>query len=304
MVGAKGRMGRAVVQLLRKEGHTVHEREDTPGETEKHDILIACTPFEEVWYLACRAGEAGWHFVDLTEDVQTREDVRLVAAKHPNLTFISGAGLAPGYVNTIAGRLARVNPHARSVEMFCGALPRKVPHNAFSYHTTWSTNGLVNEYVKDVEVRVDGFVQQMVPLYPIGRYPDGRLEYAPTSGGAGTTPHTLDVPNVAYYSLRYPGHFGEMLRLSEEYELKDNPQLFEEVIDHVCGPLPLDQPDIVHIGVRIVDRDGQETWWLEDVHPNPFMGLTAIQIATAKGVVDAVNCILSGRRGFIRPEEF
>jgi saccharopine dehydrogenase-like NADP-dependent oxidoreductase len=297
-----GRMGTAVSKLLDARYDVFHS--DTLAEVQKlvgwralassGATIFACVPYTALPEIAQYAVKVGANYVDLTEDIDTREYIRKIAPA--DLLFISGTGLAPGYINMVAGHLARRVEKPQSVVMLCGALPQDSVCNALGYQISWSPAGLVREYTAPCEVKENGTVIKVAalsckhtvrcaPLWP-------ELEAFCTSGGAGTTPHTFDAPNVIYQTLRYNGHLDALRPLLASA----NP---EQAIHRGCGYLT--DPDVVYIYVQVWGPNG-EVEHAEIIYPQA--GLTAIQYATARGAIETWEAaVKQGRTGFVRPEE-
>lgn len=291
IVVGMGRMGQAFSRLLPNTigGDTLA---DVNSLVCDGDTIFSCVPYYATLEVAHYAAKHGAHYVDLTEDIGTRETVRSIAATAPRQLFISGTGLAPGYVNMIAGRLTRAARRPISVEMFCGALPQNATCNELGYQISWSLDGLMREYTALSEARIDNEVNFYVPFSGyrqehFGSWPT--LEAFHTSGGAGTTPRTLSVRTVTYSTLRYPGHAKGLRPLLHS----------SEAVHRACGNL--DGPDVVYLAVKVRERD-RELQHLEKILPQ--RGLTAIQYATAKGAIETWQTAhATGRAGFVRPEE-
>lgn len=295
-----GKMGQTVKALLMEEYEvtgvdTVAEAKAQQLWRSPPDMVFACLPYHATLEAANYAASLGTDYTDLTEDIQVREAIRELAKKHPDQLFISGSGLAPGYINMIAGRLARHVESPEIVEMMCGALPMDPKCNKLGYQVSWSSNGLVRECSAPCEVKQKGRVKWAVPLLETKRHVLGSwplLESFYTSGGAGTTVHTLSAPNVEYRTLRYPGHMDHFKKLLSE----SNP---ERAISEACGELT--GPDIVYVSVRVIGPGA-------DVHHLETMigqrGFTAIQYATASGAIKVWEAAVEQKqKGFVRPEQ-
>ena len=64
-------------------------------------------------------------------------------------------GLAPGFISIVAHDIASRFDKLDTVRLRVGALPQ-YPSNALSYNLTWSTDGVINEYIERCEAVVDG----------------------------------------------------------------------------------------------------------------------------------------------------
>ena len=87
----------------------------------------------------------------------------------------------------MAADLARRFDKLDSVRMRVGALPA-YPSNALNYNLTWSTEGVINEYIEPCEAIVDGRRVEVPALEEREEFSlDGVLyEAFNTSGGLGT----------------------------------------------------------------------------------------------------------------------
>ena len=102
----------------------------------------------------CIAARTGTHYLDLTEDVATTRKVEQLATNAKS-AFIPQCGLAPGFISIVAQDLTKHFDTLDSVRMRVGALPQ-YPSNALNYNLTWSTDGLINEYIEPCEAIVEG----------------------------------------------------------------------------------------------------------------------------------------------------
>jgi saccharopine dehydrogenase-like NADP-dependent oxidoreductase len=302
VIGA-GRMGQAVTMLLTGKGHEVTNI-DTMEEVKKTDFkssrreqaVFACLPYHALFEAAHYARKIEAHYIDLTEDIGVRETVRGIASKCHQI-FISGTGLAPGYINMIAGRIARNFQRVDEIQMFCGALPMyrfvEDDKSPLKYRVSWSQDGLEREYTAPAEVRIAGKDQMVDALegYIIRNWTPWRdLEAFYTSGGAGTVMKTFrEVKNISYRTLRYVGHVEELKRIGITN------------VAATCGTLKLDEEDIIYVRVIVDGDSGRVVQHVEEIYPT--QGLTAIQYSTAQGaIVTFEEALRQKLEGFVRPE--
>ena len=130
--------------------------------------------------------------------------------------FIPQCGLAPGFISIVAADLARRFDKLDSVRMRVGALPA-YPSNALNYNLTWSTDGVINEYIEPCEAIVEG---RRVRCRRWKSAKSSRstaccYEAFNTSGGLGTLVRDAGraVRTLNYRSIRYPGHAAIMKAL-------------------------------------------------------------------------------------------
>ncbi len=295
IVGA-GKIGKAVKLLLETQMQgavkMVDKLEEVPSDL-SYDAVFACVPYYACPAIAEWALQEKVHYIDFTEDVKTRQQVREISYEDQDLAFVSGTGLAPGYINTIAANLMVKDARAESVTMMCGALPQNP-----GYKISWSPEGIAREYQEPCEIKSDGhvvyagalskhFTGLLHPDWPV-------LEGFYTSGGAGTCPQTLSANSVEYFTLRYPGHLAEIKEL-----LKGDKEDAQRLVDRY-GYLGT-EPDVVYIQVNVKFQDGSERTHCEKILP--YKGLTALQYATALGALLALHSIIyKQERGFLRHE--
>ncbi len=123
-----------------------------------HEAVISAAPFHLTGAVAEAAARGGLHYLDLTEDVATTRRAKDLAKSAP-CAFIPQCGLAPGFISIVAQDLARHFDALDSIRMRVGALPQ-FPSNALNYNLTWSTDGVINEYIEPCEAIVDGRLRE------------------------------------------------------------------------------------------------------------------------------------------------
>lgn len=272
--------------------------------------VLSALPFYLTTGLAEAAAEAGVHYLDLTEDVASTKAVR-VLAETADSAFIPQCGLAPGFVSIVAFDLATHFDSLDSLRMRVGALPQ-YPSNALNYNLTWSTDGVINEYIEPCEAVVDGRRREVSALGDLEEFSlDGvRFEAFNTSGGLGSLCDTLDgnVRMLNYKTIRYPGHCFIMKALLNDLGLRNRRDLLRDIL---VNAIPATHQDVVVIFVTATgDRNGvflQETF-ARKVHGRNLNGVdfSAIQLTTAAGICGALDLLANGElpsRGLIRQED-
>ncbi|MEO7370730.1 MAG: saccharopine dehydrogenase NADP-binding domain-containing protein, partial [Ilumatobacteraceae bacterium] len=187
LVGA-GKIGQAIVQLLSAAPEfdvTVIDRDESAlgtirakgvkafavditdpvalaAQVDGQDMVISAAPFHATSTIATAARNAGAHYFDLTEDVDSTRVVKSLAVDSTS-ALVPQCGLAPGFVSIAAAELARSFDDIRSISMRVGALPQ-FPTNAFKYNLTWSTDGLINEYGNPCDAIHEGKRIRVLPL--------------------------------------------------------------------------------------------------------------------------------------------
>jgi saccharopine dehydrogenase-like NADP-dependent oxidoreductase len=266
--------------------------------------VLSAVPYQLTKYVAKGAADAGVHYFDLTEDVETTDQVKELARDAASV-MMPQCGLAPGFISVVAHDLAGRFDALDEVRMRVGALTEH-PTNALRYELTWSVDGLVHEYLAECDAVVDGKPTKVAPLEGLETLTLDGIDYEAfnTSGGVGTLGETLAgrVGNLNYKTIRYPGHCAIMKRLIGALGLD------EATLTEILGyALPRTQEDLVVIFVAATGRkDGEpgEESFVRKVHARE--GWSAIQITTASGICAALDLVREGKlpqRGFVRQEQ-
>ena len=272
--------------------------------------VLSAAPFNLTGRIAQAALEAGVHYLDLTEDVATTKKVEALA-EGAAVAFIPQCGLAPGFISIVANDLARRFDTLDSVRMRVGALPQ-YPSNALNYNLTWSTDGLINEYIEPCEAIVEGKLVSVPAMEEREEFSLDGVTYEAfnTSGGLGTLAKTLEgkVRTMNYRTIRYPGHQEIIKALLNDLNLKNRRDVLKDLFENA---LPATMQDVVVIFVTVCGwKDGrymQETY-ANKVYAGVVAGkaMSAIQITTAAGITTVLDLLAEGRlpqTGFVRQEE-
>jgi saccharopine dehydrogenase-like NADP-dependent oxidoreductase len=272
--------------------------------------VLNAAPFQLALRIAQAARATGVHYLDLTEDVASTHRIRDLA-KGAGRAFIPQCGLAPGFISIVAADLARSFEQLDSVRMRVGALPA-YPSNALNYNLTWSTDGVINEYIEPCEAIVDGRKREVPALEELEEFSlDGvRYEAFNTSGGLGTLCETLDgrVRTLNYRSIRYPGHAAIMKALLNDLRLRNRRDLLKDILEQA---LPATMQDVVIIFVTVCgQREGRlvQDSFVRKIYPQVLAGQmrSAIQITTASSLCALLDLLAEGKlpqSGFVRQED-
>jgi len=267
--------------------------------TESAQVVITCLPFFLNHAVAMQARAGGIHYLDLTEDNDTAEAVALLAQGATSL-FMPRCGLAPGWVGMVAHHLVQDFESVRSVQLRTGGLPQEA-NNMLQYALTWSTDGLINEYIKpcyairqqqrvllpaldDIEtVEIDGMV----------------YEAFNTAGGLG---NLVDlwigrVETLDYKTLRYPGHAKLMQFVLNELRLNQEPATLKRLLEQA---MPKTYQDVVLVYVTVTGWQRGElvsASYAHKFYPVTLDGhlWSAMQVATASSVCACLDEILTHR---------
>lgn len=272
--------------------------------------VLSAAPFNLTGLIAEAAKAASVHYLDLTEDVATTKKVEQLA-EGADVAFIPQCGLAPGFISIVAHDLAKHFDSLDSVRMRVGALPQ-YPSNALNYNLTWSTDGLINEYIEPCEAIVEGKFVTVPAMEEREEFSLDGVTYEAfnTSGGLGTLAKTLEgrVRTMNYRTIRYPGHQAIIKALLNDFNLKNRRDVLKDLFENA---LPATMQDVVVIFVTVCGwKDGrylQETY-ANKVYAGVVAGkkMSAIQITTAAGITTVLDLLAEGKlpqKGFVRQEE-
>jgi saccharopine dehydrogenase-like NADP-dependent oxidoreductase len=272
--------------------------------------VLSAAPFQLTTTIAKAAAHAQVHYLDLTEDVLSTREIRKIAAQ-ARTAFLPQCGLAPGFVSIVAYDLASRFETLDSVRMRVGALPQ-YPSNALNYNLTWSTDGVINEYIEPCEAIVDGLFMEVPALEEREEFSLDGVTYEAfnTSGGLGTLAETLKgkVNTLNYRTIRYPGHAAIMKALLNDLGLRHRRDLLKDILENA---LPTTTQDVVIIFVTVSGRrEGrliQETY-ANKIYSRPVGGkmYSAIQMTTAASMCAVLDLLAQGtlpQKGFIHQED-
>ena len=272
--------------------------------------VVSCAPYFCNPAIAEAAKSRGVHYLDLTEDVAVTKKV-MELARGAKTAFIPQCGLAPGFITIAANHVIHGMRGLQEVRMRVGALP-EFPSNALKYNLTWSTDGLINEYIQPCEAVVDGKVTVVPALEGLEHLMIDGIEFEAfnTSGGLGTFALTLEgkVRHLSYKTMRYPGHNAILKLLLWDLGFRDHREQLKSAFERA---LPTTHQDVVALFVSAtgeVDGRFTERTYAKIVRHAEIGGhhWTAIQITTACGVTAVLDLLREGRlpsHGFVRNED-
>jgi len=278
----------------------------------RYDIqaIISCLPFYCNITIARIAKEFNLDYFDLTEDVNVTAEIEHLA-KNANNAFVPQCGLAPGFVNIVAHSLMHSFTQLNSVKLRVGALPQYAD-NPLRYALTWSTDGLINEYINPCLVIENSTLVKKSAMDDLEELTlDGvQYEVFNTSGGLGSLAkkYAGKVKELNYKTIRYPGHCEKMRFLLQELRLAENRELLKSLLEN---SLPRTQQDVVVVYVHVTgEKQGKfyQEKYFHKFYPQEIVGLqwTAIQVSTAAGACAVVDLVLNSDRfhGFVTHEDF
>ena len=265
---------------------------------EKFAVLSAA-PHQFNGSIAKAAARAEVHYMDLTEDVESTRLVKELA-EGAKSAFIPQCGLAPGFISIAGYGLASHFDTLSDVCLRVGALAQ-FPSNALKYNLTWSTDGLINEYIKPCEAVHEGQLKEVPALADLEHFTLDGVEYEAfnTSGGLGTLAETLagKVENLTYKTIRYPGHRDLMKMLIQDLKFCERPDELKEIFERA---IPHTLQDVVLIYVTVTgEKNGtlmQETY-TNKIYAREIGGKirSGIQISTASGICAVLDMLAHGK---------
>lgn len=274
------------------------------------EAVVSAAPFAANPQIAECAKAAGIHYLDLTEDVEVTRRVRELA-EGGDVAFVPQCGIAPGFISLAGVHVIEQFDSVSALTLRVGALPDQ-PNNRLKYNLTWSTEGLVNEYLHPCEALRRGKLTMVPPLEGKEEVVIDGVTYEAftTSGGVGTLCHTYEgqIPRLDYKTIRYPGHLELIRFLLDDLRFRDHPQ---ELVEIFHRSIPATRDDVVIVSVRglgkVADRYEEKTFWRKI--EGQYIGgafFTGIEISTAAGVAGVLHLLLEGdvpQRGFVKIEE-
>ena len=181
-----------------------------------YDLVIGALP-GDYGYRALKACiDAGKDIVDVSftpeDPLELDND-----AKRSNVTIIPDCGVAPGLSNLLVGYGASMLDTIEKAVIMVGGIPeKKVP--PLDYTITWSADGLIDEYIRDVSIVKEGELVKVPALSGLEEieFPGvGTLEAFYTDGLRSLVKSLPDVKNLYEKTLRYPGHVEKVKLLRE-----------------------------------------------------------------------------------------
>ncbi len=272
--------------------------------------VVGAGPFAVNVHIAEAARRHGLDYYDVTEDVAVTNRVRHLA-QGASTAFVPQCGLAPGVISIVAHDLARQFDSLRELRLRVGALP-KFPANGLGYNLTWSTEGLINEYLNPCDVIMGGKRVAVPPMEGLEHFAINGIDYEAftTSGGVGSLCETYEgkVETLTYKTIRFPGHCAAMHLILEDLNLKSRRGLLKEILE---GAIPQTRQDVVVVFVtatgfqkgRLMQTSfarsiGGQTWEGRD-----YSAIELTTAAAACAVIDLKNLGHLPQTGFVRQED-
>jgi len=277
------------------------------------DVIINALPFHQNINLFKACFELGVPYFDLSEDDGLDKFIESLNIFDLSFTM-PHCGLAPGLSTVIANDLLRITSNPKNVKIRVGALSQNAA-NKLRYYTSWSGEGLVNEYLGDCQVMEDGEYKTVPALSGYEKITlDGReYECFNTSGGLGTYAKSLyntqksngmyKALSVDYKTIRRIGHHDYVDFLFNDLQIP------QHELTSIFRHIPQTRKDVVllYASCSSPGHDDEHTYF-NIFRPRQINGrwLTAIQYTTAIGLVAMVELFLDGKfpeKGYHRQEQ-
>jgi saccharopine dehydrogenase-like NADP-dependent oxidoreductase len=271
--------------------------------------VLSALPFKFTRLVAKAAVDAKVHYFDLTEDVETTNYVKELEGQAESV-LMPQCGLAPGFIAIVGCHLAKGFDAVEEMKLRVGALTLS-PANRLKYHLTWSTAGLIHEYLQKCDAIVDGEQRKLDPLENYETFSIDGADYEAfnTSGGLGTLCERLAgrIRNLNYKTIRYPGHCEIMKRMIDDMGLGE-----EHLVEIFDNLLPLSFEDVVVVVATVTGTKGGEPKQESDVRriysrvDESGRRWSGIQITTASAICAVLDLVSEGRlpqAGFVHHDE-
>jgi len=285
------------------DGHCTQFNQFVTGKS----LIINALPFHQNINLYTSCFELGVPYFDLSEDDAL--DKFIDSLKTDKISFtMPHCGLAPGLSTVIASDLLNHVENPTSVKIRVGALSQNAS-NKLRYYTSWSGEGLVNEYLGDCQVIENGKYNTVDALTGYEKITlDGReYEAFNTSGGLGTFAKSLDGQydslNLNYKTLRRIGHHDYVDFLFNDLKIP------QSELTSIFRRIPKTRKDAVILYASVGNAGAEDQMEYHKVFlPKNINGrhLTAIEYTTAIGLLSMVELYIKEKipqEGYVRQED-
>jgi saccharopine dehydrogenase-like NADP-dependent oxidoreductase len=187
-------------------------------------------------------------------------------AREAGITMIPDCGIAPGLSNLLVGYGASRLDSIHEAKIMVGGIPEKqVP--PLVYTVTWSAEGLIDEYIRDVSIVKEGELIQVPALSGLEsiEFPGvGTLEAFYTDGLRSLVESFPEAENLYEKTLRYPGHVEKVKLLrelgffSEEPVMVRNSEVKPKLVSARVLERSLTMPDVGDLLAMCVEVSGMK----------------------------------------------
>ena len=251
-------------------------------------------------------------YFDLSEDDSLDKHIKFLQDMEDIPFTMPHCGLAPGLSTVIANDLLKDFYAIYNLKIRVGALSQH-SSNKLKYHTSWSSDGLVNEYKGNCQVIDGGLYSEVPALCGQEKLTINGQDYEAfnTSGGIGTFAKTLSEQDKScvyadYKTIRRIGHLDYIDFLFNDLHLKDK-MLVDIFRNHVTQTTK----DCVIIFIEVNGQNKILGYtgkiWTKTFYPDSIKGrtFTAIELTTAVGLVSMVELFIKKKlpqQGYVTQE--
>ncbi|MCW4048390.1 MAG: saccharopine dehydrogenase family protein [Candidatus Bathyarchaeota archaeon] len=181
-----------------------------------NDLVLGALPGDYGYISLKAAVEAKVNILDVSfspEDPMSLDG----KAKRNKVTVIPDCGVAPGLSNILVGYATSRLDKVKKIKIMVGGIP-ETPVPPLEYTITWSADGLIDEYVRDVSIIQGGEMVEVPALSGLEEidFPGvGTLEAFYTDGLRTLSKSIPGVENMWEKTLRYPGHVKKIKLLKD-----------------------------------------------------------------------------------------
>ena len=129
----------------------------------QHDAVVSALPFTLNCNVAGICADEECSYFDFTEDTATTTCIQTLTGRSQKAVFVPQCGIAPGAINIIGASLVEPFDQVKSLELRVGALPLSAT-NEMKYYLSWSSEGLINEYLQPCDALYRGEHVKTLPL--------------------------------------------------------------------------------------------------------------------------------------------
>lgn len=281
-----GRMGKAISYALHQLSNKkviVHDIrrdqeleawEEWGSDVTTGDVVISSMPYTENFKLAQTCINIGVHYFDLGGSVAVTQQIKNYCKRmRPTSVVFTDLGLAPGLINILGQHLIdKVTFKAKILSMLCGGYSANAKNLPFKYDRTWSTEGLINEFVEPYVYVYQGerFVDNS--RHPIEYTHLEKTEMVITAGGLA---HTEDFAvkrglTCTYATLR-PSGFYNLFKgfMDAGLTAKELEKIY-----------PVNNDDIVRVAIHAYNNELCRDSSMLSYMFFPRHGFTAMQVST------------------------
>ena len=292
------------------EGDCVQFKEFVKGKS----LIINALPYYQNINLYKDCCEFNVPYFDLSED-QALDNYIKTLEKIP--FTMPHCGLAPGMSSIVAFDLLKRLSKPQTLKIRVGALSQNAD-NKLRYYTSWSGDGLVNEYLGDCNVvrRGRATTEQALSGYEKIIIDGREYECFNTSGGIGTLAQSIesrwnpfegDPPSTIhadYKTVRRIGHHDYVDFLFRDLDLD---QVTLTSIFKSCIPQTRKDIVIIYATVGSLGKEDELTYY-KVFRPRQIHGrhMSAIEYTTAIGLVSMVELFVEKRipqEGYVKQED-